>query len=136
MSDVKLALEELRDESESGKLMRPVSRIVPSRFSKLGWVWPAAALGVRLGGTLAWTYRNHAAGKFRAPELTRLSPDDAYPTRRLPSRRMASSSPTDRSGNPELWLQQVGGTVPIQLTHSQNGVVSAAFFPDGRFVYN
>ena len=36
----------------------------------------------------------------------------------------------------ELWLQQVGGGDPIQLTHSSAPVQSAQFFPDGmRILY-
>jgi len=41
---------------------------------------------------------------------------------------------SDRSGKDELWLQQVGGGGPIQLTHdNENEKVEApAFFPDGK----
>jgi len=39
---------------------------------------------------------------------------------------------SDRSGKKELWLQQVGGGDPIQLTHSSETVDSPAFFPDGK----
>lgn len=43
---------------------------------------------------------------------------------------------SDRTGKDELWLQQVGGADPIQLTHSAEPVYSAAFFPDGtRILY-
>ncbi len=39
---------------------------------------------------------------------------------------------SDRSGKDELWLQQVGGGDPIQLTHSNETRKRPAFFPDGK----
>jgi dipeptidyl aminopeptidase/acylaminoacyl peptidase len=39
---------------------------------------------------------------------------------------------SDRSGKAELWLQQVGGGDPIQLTHANGRVTDPAFFPDGK----
>ena len=39
---------------------------------------------------------------------------------------------SDRSGKKELWLQQVGGGDPIQLTHANGRVVAPSFFPDGK----
>jgi serine/threonine protein kinase len=139
MSDVKLALEELRDDSESGKLLKPVSATLDGRPSHRQWLWPAITAALILAGGLGWIYRNRmAAAPIRAPELTRLSPDDgfSYSAPAISPDGKLVAYVSDRSGKPELWLQQVGGSVPIQLTHSQSGVVRAAFFPDGtRILY-
>lgn len=137
MADVKLALEELRDESESGKLARPATA-APAGARR--WLWPAlAGASVLIAVTaLAWTYLNQSGTESKPPDLVRLSPDDGY------SYGKPAISPdggfvayvSDRSGKDELWLHQVGGSDPIQLTHSAESVSFSSFFPDGkRIVY-
>jgi eukaryotic-like serine/threonine-protein kinase len=135
MSDVRLALEELRDESESGKLLRPLPASPQVESRPRRWVWPlVAATFIGLTAIAGWTYFNRAGtNPVSSPELTRLSPDDGYsysaPVISADGKLVAYVS--DRNGKPELWLQQVGGSTPIQLTHSANAVTNASFFPDG-----
>jgi Tol biopolymer transport system component len=38
---------------------------------------------------------------------------------------------SDRSGSRQVWLQQVAGGEPIQLSHSPDPVLGVSFFPDG-----
>jgi len=133
MADVKLALEELRDESESGKLLRPAPA-TPAGVRR--WVWPVVAFACALSAAAAvgWIYVNFGGTQSRGPELVRLSPDDGH------SYTFPAISPdggfvayvSDRSGKKELWLQQVGGGDPIQLTRSTEEVDYPEFFPDGK----
>jgi tRNA A-37 threonylcarbamoyl transferase component Bud32 len=135
MADVKLALEELRDESASGKLARTAA--VGDAGSRR-WVWPTVAVACVLIAAAAfiWVYFNIRGTQSKSPELVRVSPDDGH------SYGHPAISPdggfvayvSDRSGKNELWLQQVGGGGPIQLTHdNENETVEApAFFPDGK----
>jgi tRNA A-37 threonylcarbamoyl transferase component Bud32 len=136
MADVRLALEELRDESESGNLARPA---VAAEARARRWVWPAAAACVLIAAAaFTWIYPNLRGTQSRGPDLVRLSPEDGH------SYRSPAISPdgefvayvSDRSGKDELWLQQVGGGDPIQLTHSSKRVAYPAFLPEGkRIVY-
>ena len=134
MSDVKVALEELRDESESGKLMRPAAAAPAGRR----WLWPAMGVVIALGA-VAWAYLQQRGGtQSQGPDLVRVSPDDGHsyvgPSISPDGKFVAYAS--DRSGKMELWLQQVGGGDPIQLTHSSAPVQSAQFFQDGmRILY-
>jgi len=133
MADLKLALEELRDESESGKLPRPA---VDASVRRRLWRWPALAIASLLIAAVAVVsvYLNHRGTQPKGPNLVRLSPDDGY------SYGQPAISPdggfvayiSDRSGDDQLWLQQVGGGDPIQLTHSTESVSFPSFFPDGR----
>jgi Tol biopolymer transport system component len=132
MADVKLALEELRDESASGKLARPVAAPDAGRRA---WVWSAVAVAcVLLAAASIWIYANLRGSLSKGPDLVRVSPDDGH------SYNAPAISPdggfvayvSDRSGKKELWLQQVGGGDPIQLTHSSQTVDAPAFFPDGK----
>ena len=137
MADVKLALEELRDEPASGKLPRPAAA---AGAGSRRWIWPAVAVACALvaAAALTWTYVALGGTQSKAPALVRVSPDDGH------SYNQPAISPdggfvayvSDRSGKDELWLQQVGGGDPIQLTHSNESVSFPSFFPDGkRIVY-
>jgi len=135
MADVKLALEELRDEWESGKLARAAA---VADAGARRWLWPAVAAACVLiaGAAVGWIYFNPRASQSKGPELMRVSPDDGH------SYSQPAISPdggfvayvSDRSGKEELWLQQVGGGDPIQLTHANGGIDAPSFFPDGKRV--
>ena len=135
MSDVKLALEELRDESESGKLLRTasgISAVVPARRR---WLWPAiaAACIAIAGAVVGWAFLRHEASAPISANMVRVSPDDGYsyhdPAISADGKFVAFIS--DRSGTEQLWLRQLGGGDPVQLTHSADNVYRAEFFPDG-----
>jgi len=137
MADVRLALEELRDESASGKLALPAEA---TGEGARRWLWPAVAIACVLiaAAAFTWIYLNLRATQSKGSQLMRLSPEDGH------SYSQPAISPngefvayvSDRSGDDQLWLQQVGGGDPIQLTHAAESVCCPAFFPDGkRIVY-
>jgi serine/threonine protein kinase len=134
MADVKVALEELRDESESGKLARSPATTPAAGTHR--WLWPALAIASVLaaGAVIAWTYVGRGGGiQSRGPDLVRLSPDDGYsyyaPSISADGKFVAYVS--DRSGSRQVWLHQVAGGEPLQLTHSNDPVMGARFLPDG-----
>ncbi len=78
-------------------------------------------------------YLGRRGGLSQAPELVRLSPDDghAYANPSLSPDGKFVAYTSDQSGGRELWLQQVAGGDPIQLTHASGLVLGGRFFPDG-----
>jgi eukaryotic-like serine/threonine-protein kinase len=133
MSDVRLALEELRDEFASGKVVdAKASAVVSAR--RRAWLWPAvaAACAVIAAAAVAWSLM-HRSPAPSAAQLVRVTPDDGYsytsPAISPDGKFVAAVS--DRSGTQQLWLQQVGGGNPIQVTRSAERVLAAQFFPDG-----
>jgi serine/threonine protein kinase/Tol biopolymer transport system component len=133
MSDVKLALEELRDESESGRL---AGRAMVSDSRSHRWLWPAVVLGCALVAALAATlfYSRQRDARPQVPDLVRVSPDDghAYSDPAISPNGEFVAYISDRSGENEIWLQQIGGGEPLQLTHSEKWVAGPEFFPDGK----
>jgi len=133
MADVKLALEELRDESASGKLVRPAAAV---QAGARRWVWPTVAVACVLIAAAAfiWVYFNFRGTQSAGPDLVRVSPDDgrSYNWPAISPNGEFVAYVSDRSGKDELWLQQMGGGDPIQLTHATEAVSFPAFFPDGR----
>ncbi|HWC98830.1 MAG TPA: protein kinase, partial [Candidatus Sulfopaludibacter sp.] len=132
MADVKLALEEMRDELESGKLARSTAGI-PAASANGRLVRIAAIACVMMAATIAWMYLSRRGGLSQGPDLVRLSPDDGHgyanPSLSPDGKFVAYTS--DRSGGRELWLQQVAGGDPIQVTHASGLVLGGRFFPDG-----
>ena len=129
MADVKLALEELRDESESGSFTRAVTATPAARRQ---WWWAAiATAAIALAFAALWVYANRRSGSLAIGELTRVSPDDGH------AYAVGSLSPdgkfiiyvSDRSGKRELWLQQIAGGEPIQLTHEKGELAAVRFLP-------
>jgi Tol biopolymer transport system component/predicted Ser/Thr protein kinase len=133
IADVKIALEEFKQDLDSGQLSRDrMSVPVPARRP---WLPVAAAAVVAAGLTAggAWQLRPIPA----APELWRV--------RRLTADPGASMSPavsrdgrlvayaSDRAApdSMDLWVQQIDGGDPVQLTRSLGFCQDPAFSPDG-----
>jgi hypothetical protein len=113
MADVKLALEELRDESESGKLVRPAAAV---EAGARRWVWPTVAVACMLIAAAAfiWVYFNLRGTQSKGPDLVRVSPADptAMDRRRTKGpRRRGAEQGTSRSRHRGPHLPRLHPTV-------------------------
>jgi Tol biopolymer transport system component len=135
IADIALALEELRDDTASGK----VAPALTARPGSRSWLWPAIiSLLLLLASGLVWD-RLRQRREGSDSELVRLTPEDDYayyqPAISADGKFVVFVS--DRGGTFDLWLQRVGSGSPIQLTHSAFGVHWPAFSPDGtQIVYH
>ena len=141
MDDVKTLLEELKEESESGRLAsRAVARAVPR-----GRRWPlavasaAAILALAAAATL-WLLRNERGGSApsEAPVM-RLTSDTGLTTDPAlsPDGKLVAYA-SDRAGgeNLDIWVQQIDGGAPLRLTSDANDDYEPSFSPDGsRIVF-
>lgn len=132
MVDVRIALEDLKEESDSGKLLA----VPPRRPRVLPWTIVATAAVVLAAAAAAiWLWRPPAPRG--APMLTQLTKDTGLSTDPALSpdgRLLAYASDRSGDGNLDIWVRQVGGGEPIRLTQDAADDREPAFSPDGTVI--
>lgn len=134
MDDLKVALEDLREESDSGKL----ARVGPAK-SHRGWLIPAVVAtvitAVAAGALVLW---RESAGRTAPPPNVRLSPVTSdlgittTPAISRDGKMVAYASDRGKGGNLDLWLHPLAkGARPIQLTQDPADDDDPDFSPDG-----
>jgi Tol biopolymer transport system component len=133
MVDVKLALEDLKEESDSGKLLaaapRRRRRIVPWAISGLVVVVLAAA------SVALWLMRRPKP--VGAPVLMQLTTDAGLtidPALSPDGKLLAYASDRSGEGNLDIWVRQIGGGEPIRLTQDLADEREPTFSPDGTMI--
>jgi len=134
MGDVKVALEDLREESGSGTLSVAGT---PNVHSLRRWPWLAVGV-VIVAASVMWV-----APRLRSPQaspeavLTRLTNDVGLTTDPALSpdgKLLAYASDRAGAGNLDIWVQQVGGAEPVRLTRDAAEDREPTFSPDGTKV--
>jgi serine/threonine protein kinase len=130
MADLRVALEELKEESDSGKLTpAQPARETPSRKWLVPGLSAALVLLAVAGGWLSWHSR---PAKTTVRPLTRLTFNGVsnYPAI-SPDGKLLAYQATISGANPDIWVQQIGGSRAIQITHEKDGAFYPSFSPDG-----
>ena len=136
MPDLKVALEELKEESDSGTLrMAPARQQRPGR--RLVWAVAVVAILAAGGGTL-WFMRSAA----KAPEavltavpLTTYPGFQVEPTFSPDGNQVAFSWDGEKRDNQDIYVKLIGtGGPPLRLTTDPAADYSPAWSPDGRFI--
>jgi Tol biopolymer transport system component/tRNA A-37 threonylcarbamoyl transferase component Bud32 len=133
MSDLKVVLQDLKEDSDSGKL-RAVAAAGPVRKRR---PWLPAAAGVVVlvvAAVVAWL------AFFRKPpappefEITRLTFESGvvlYSAVSPDGKMFAYSSDRAGNGDMDIWVQQVSGQEPLRLTDDPANDSDPCFSPDG-----
>jgi Tol biopolymer transport system component/predicted Ser/Thr protein kinase len=133
MDDVKIVLEELKADSDSGKLSAPVSGQL-ARPRRLRWLMAAGAVVVVAGAVAVIWFGQSGEPAVQAP-LMRLTSDTGLTTDPAlsPDGRLVAYA-SDRSGNDnlDLWVKQVDGGEPLRLTSHAADEYEPSFSPDGN----
>ena len=94
-----------------------------------------ASVGVLVAASVGATlWFTRSPGPAAAPVLTRLTSDSGLtyqPTISPDGNLLAYSSDRGEEGNLDIWLEQIGGGQPIQLTFHEADDSEPAFSPDG-----
>ena len=130
MADLRVALEELKEESDSGKLTpaQPVLAVARRKWLVSGL---SAAL-ILLAGAGGWLWWHSKPAKTTVRPLTRLTFNGVSTNPAIsPDGKLLAYQATTGGPNPDIWVQQIGGGKAIQVTHEKEGAFYPAFSPDG-----
>lgn len=130
MVDLKVALEELKEESDSGKLTpaQPVAQAQSRTWIALGL---SAGL-VLLSVVAAWLWWGSKPGKTAVRQLTHLTSNGvSFSPAISPDGKLVAYLSSAGGSQPDIWVQQIGGGKGIQITHEKEGASFPVFSPDG-----
>jgi Tol biopolymer transport system component/tRNA A-37 threonylcarbamoyl transferase component Bud32 len=133
MSDVVVALDELKEESESGKLEAapaPAKRAFISRRLAIA----ALAVVAVAAAAIWWLDRSRTPATAGGPVLTRLVADPGLntdPALSPDGKLLAYASDRGGNGSLEIWVRQLAGGEPLRLTDNPADDYEPVFSPDG-----
>src|SRR5258708_22075984 len=133
MAEIKLALEEIKDESQSGSIA-PVTRKPASR-SRGAALAIAAAVAV---GAAAWFLippRKTSATPLKEVPLTSYSGYERNPTLSPDGNQVAFAWDGDKEGEPvQIYVSLVGSGTPLRLTSPPASAFVPPWSPDGQTI--
>jgi eukaryotic-like serine/threonine-protein kinase len=136
MSDLKLALEELKEELDSGTLTREPRAHAKTRRSRLAVLGPVVlVLALAAAGAAWWSMRGARAPAEIQP--ARLTFDSGITTNGAisPDGKLAAyASDRGGEGTTDIWVQQIAGRQPMRLTRNGADSSTPSFSPDGSRV--
>jgi eukaryotic-like serine/threonine-protein kinase len=146
IADVKLALEELKEESESGKLSAQAAAaaaaplLAPRRRRLAAITGGIVALIVATAGLAWWLLKRPSSAPARSEwvQITNL-PDSAVQPALSPDGRMLTfiRGPSSFITPGQVYVKMLPGGDPVQLTHDDHRKLSPVFSPDGsRIAYS
>jgi eukaryotic-like serine/threonine-protein kinase len=134
MADLKVALEELREEYESGALAAAPA----GPWRRPSWLGPRATaifmavVAVVVAG-LSWRLWTPESGAPR-PSLVRLTSDVGWtdhPAISRDGKLLAFASDRGGEGNLDIWVQQIPDGSPVRLTRDAGDDIDPSFSADG-----
>jgi Tol biopolymer transport system component/predicted Ser/Thr protein kinase len=132
MADLKVALEELKEESESGRLVAAAPMARP-RIPMAVLVAGVLAVMAATAGVTWWLLRSRTPPR-RDLKLTRLTSDAGLTTDPALSpdgKLVAYASDRAGEGNLDIWVQPVAGGRAVRLTTHEGDDHQPSFSPDG-----
>ena len=131
MADVKVELDEVRDESDSGRLAGTTVLATPHRHRILP-VALGSLLALALAGMVWFVIRPKPAPELHLRLLTADSGLSTTPAISPDGKLVAYASDRAGEGNLDIWVQQLTeGARPIRLTKDPSDDLNPSFSPDG-----
>jgi serine/threonine protein kinase len=133
MADVKVALEDIWEETNARSLTETADEVPARRWTTASRAGLAiVAIGALVFG--AWWVTRPQPGVASQPFLTRLTSDVGwtdYPAISVDGRMLAYASDRSGEGNLDIWVQQLPDGSPVRLTHHVADEVEPSFSVDG-----
>ncbi len=131
MTDLKVALQDLKEESESGKLSAEAA--APARARRRAWplITLVAFSILAAGGVVAWLLRRPPSGPvIIQPERITFESGGAFLPAISPDGKLIAYS-SDHDGNFDLYVRQLSGQQTVRLTQHPAPDWFPSFSPDG-----
>jgi hypothetical protein len=129
MADLKVALEELKEELDSGRL----TAAAPAPVRRRQWMWAAAGALVVAGLVGAWLWRRPAAEPpERLVAATSYPGAESFPSFSPDGRQIAFSWDGERGDNVDIYVKLVGEANALRLTADPADDLSPVWTPDGK----
>src|SRR5439155_13087848 len=131
MADVKVALEDVEEESASGQ-----HAVAARRSSRRRWAWAVLLPVMAAAAFFAW----HA---WRAPQreeplravaLTTFSGAELYPSLSTDGNQVAFTWTGPKQDNQDIYVQMIGSGSPLRLTTDPRADYNPVWSPDGRWI--
>jgi serine/threonine protein kinase len=131
MADLKVALQELKEESDSGSAAAPTHA---RRTARRGWIWAAGALGV-LVLLVASIWYLGPRGEIPPSPLTSVpltaDPGEERAPSFSPDGNQVAFHWTREQEAPDIYVKLIGGGPPLRLTNDPAADLFPAWSPDG-----
>ncbi len=136
MADIRVALLDLKEDSDSGQLSS--TAVAPP--SRRRWGLPVAFGSTLLLGALGllWNSRSKQSGALPEPRLTQITRDSGttyQPVLSPDGKLLAYASNRADAQNMDIWVQQMAGGQPVRLTRHPAADTNPQFSPDGTTIY-
>ena len=134
MSDLKLALDELKEESESGQLSTAVRVANKRPRARIAGLVGLIVAVLAAGTVLLTRDKPAAAPAMEAVVLTSYPGVEHDPALSPDGKQVAFSWDGDAGGNLDLYVKLVDAGTPVRLTQTPQEEYGATWSPDGRFL--
>ena len=136
MPDLKVALQELKEESDSGTL---ATTAVPQRARRRGAIWTVGLLALFCVVAVAiWFARSTSKAPTEVPltavPLTSYPGFESEPSFSADGSQVAFSWDGEKQDNQDIYLKLIGTEPPARLTTDPADDFSPAWSPDGRSI--
>jgi serine/threonine protein kinase len=135
MADVRIALQELKEESDSGKLGKVP---IPPRGRRPSLAWTAGLLALLGAAAVAvWFYRsttNAPEAPLTVVPLTSYPGSESGPSFSPDGNQVAFSWDGEKQDNFDIYIKLIGPGKPLRLTHDPASDSNPAWSPDGRSI--
>jgi len=128
MADLKVALEDVEEESASGEQVAVAA-------SRRRWAWAALLPVLLAAGSFAWWWLEQPrAEPLRAVALTTFPGAELYPSFSPDGNHVAFTWTGPKQDNPDIYVQMIGSGSPLRLTTDPRSDYNPVWSPDGRWI--
>ena len=132
MADLKVALEELKEESDSGRLRSAAGAIPARTVRKWRWLGGMAAAAAIAAGAVWMSRERKSAEGFRKVTLTTYQGIETDPSLSPDGKQVAFVWNGEANGPMNLYIKLVDTGEPLRLTRSAEPDRQPRWSPDGR----